>query len=191
MKDKLPTKKQVKQVTKKGVDKASKLAVNPITYKVLAGGIVAYLLYKVVSGVGKKISDSITGENINDSVGNTGGSTSKATISKQEANNYAQQLLDAMNVDRNSWFFAGTDEDSISRVFDKIKNSDDFIMIYNSFGKKDYNGYNSPLEDSWTNWIDSYSKRDLVYWLKEELSESDGEVYTKVKRIINGSGFTF
>lgn len=194
MKTKLPSKKKVKETTKKVVDKASdtaqSLAGNPNTYKVIAGGIAVYLLYTLVSSVGKKIKDTVSGDNIDDSVGGTGGSTVGSVITPQQATNYAQQLLDAMNENRDSWFFGGTDEETIKNVFMQISNSADFILIYNAFGNKDYNGYNSPL-DSWLTPLDSFEPRNLVYWLKSELSQSDGEVYNLVSQVVNNAGFTF
>ena len=86
--------------------------------------------------------------------------------------------------------FYGTDEASIEKVFDKLENADDFNKVYNAFGTKDYNGNNSPPSGVWA-YLDSYEKRDLVYWLKSELSPSDGLVYTKVKQRVESADFTF
>ncbi len=189
MSTKLPTKTELKKTGKKAFTKATKtvesLAVNPTTYKVVGGLIVGYLLYKGVTGIGKKIA----GEPIDDNVGGTGGSSVGSTITQTEANNYAQQLLDAFN---DKWMgFYGTDDDTILAVFEKFKNKQDFIKVFNAFGTKDYNGNNSPPTGAWS-YLDSYEKRNLLYWLKSELKDSTGTpVYALVKSVVNNAGFTF
>ena len=189
MKKNIPTTKaELKKTGKKALTKATKtaesLAVNPTTYKVLGGLIVGYLLYKGVTGIGKKLA----GEPIDNQVNGTGGSSAGATITQTEANNYAQQLLDACN----SMFpMYGTDDATILEVFQKFQNKEDFIKVFNAFGTKDYNGYNSPPTGAWA-YLDSFDKRNLVYWLKSELSDSEGTpVYALVKSVVNNAGFSF
>ena len=188
MKDKLPSKKQVtdtaKNLAKKTADTTSSLVTNPTTYKVIAGGVIAYLLYKTVSSIGKKITQEIEGDTVYDTIEGVGGSTEGATITPAEASNYAQALLDAMHF--TEWGYAGTDEQSILTVFNKIQVKEDFIMIYEAFGIKSYTGYGLPTGTWFEQWVD----KDLVYWLREELSEDD-EGYSTVSRIINDAGFSF
>lgn len=153
------------------------------------GAFLVYKIYKSATSFVKgdtNIDDEIDGVSVN--VDNS----LKATISKQTAINYASQLLDAMNVMQPVY---GTDEDTISDVFDNLKNAADFMLVFDAFGKKDYNGNNSPPTGIWSN-LDSYKKQNLVHWLKSELSKSsfiffENELYEKVKKIINKAGFTF
>lgn len=183
------TKKQVRATankladkTKTGVKKVGKgISDNPKTALYIGlGALALYVGYKIFT----KVNTVFDGPQIDNDVSGTGGNTNGATISDQQARNFAQQLLDAMNYKEPFW---GTDEDTIERVFDALKNSQDFIKIYNIFGRKDYNGYNSPPEGVWS-YLDSFEPRDLVYWLQNELSEGDGAVYTKVKSRIDGTG---
>lgn len=155
---------------------------------IIVGGVAVYSIYKIVSSTTSAV-DGIFNPDIDNEVIGTGGSTAGATITNQTATNYAQQLLDAMNYNP-CWICYGTDEDKILEVFQKLKNSADFIKVYNAFGRKDYNGYNSPPDGVLAN-LDSYEPRNLVYWLKAELSKGDGEVYDIVKERVELAGFTF
>lgn len=150
------------------------------------GVLVVVVGYKLIKGTSKKVDEIFDGDpDIDNQVNGTGGSTNKATISNQTAINLAQQLLDAMNAKSPIY---GTDNDTIDLVFDKLKNGDDYIKVYNAFGRKDYNGYNSPPEGFWSI-LDSYEKRDLNYWLKSELSNFfEPTLYKKVKERIESTG---
>lgn len=162
--------------TRKAVEK-------PKNTKYLVGGLLVLLLgYKIYKTFNPNINDTV------DNVGN--GSTTNATISKETATNYAQQLLDAMNLNRNAILLSGTDEKVISNVFDKIKNSDDFRLIFKAFGTKHYNGLNSPVEG--VEILQSYQLRNLVYWLRSELNSFwDYSVHKKVKNVVEKAGFVF
>jgi len=166
------------------IRKSTKRAVeNPKNTVYLVGGLLALFLgYKIYKTFNPNINDTV------ENVGN--GSIKNATISKEIAANYAQQLLDAMNLNRNSILLSGTDEKVISNVFDKIKNSDDFRLIFKAFGNKHYNGQNSPVEGLEV--LQSYQLRNLVYWLRNELNSFwDYSVYKKVKNVIEKAGFVF
>lgn len=180
-------------VAKKGADVVSK---NPVKTAYVVGSLVGlYLLFKVVTKASNKVEQILDGDpNIKNTVSGTGyGSTNKATITNSEATNFASQLLDAMNVKEPIY---GTDEETIEKVFDRIKNADDFLKVYNAFGLQDYNGNNSPPTGFWSN-LDSYKKQDLVYWLKSELSNglfssaTEKRAYNKVKPIVELAGFVF
>jgi hypothetical protein len=181
--------KKIKEIansdtTKKVLDKTNNIVSSPLFLKVLGGGILFFAGYKLITTITKKVA----GEEIDNNVGGTGGTTENSTITDTEANNYAQQLLDAFNY---KVIMYGTDDATILSVFNKLLTPDDFIKVYHAFGEKDYNGYNSPPTGAWS-WLDSYEKRNLVYWLQEELSDSTGdEVYTKVKAVVESAGFTF
>jgi len=169
---------------KKAIEKTGNVVTNPLFLKVALGCVLLYGGYKVV----KSITNKITGDDIDDNVGGTGGDYPKATITNTQANNYAQQLLDACN----SMFpMYGTDDELILSVFKKFKHPDDFIKVFHAFGLKDYNGYNSPPTGIFSA-LDSYEKRNLVHWLKSELDDSQGEpVYTLVKSVIESAGFAY
>lgn len=149
-----------------------------------------FAAYKIFSGVNNAI-DSVLDPDISDTVSGTGGSTENATITNAQAANYAQQLLDAMNEGRDSWFLSGTDEEAILSVFNKLKTSGDFVKVFNAFGLKDYDGYESPPTDGVWNWTTVYQERNLVYWLSSELEPGDGRVYNVVKSRVEGAGFAF
>lgn len=161
---------------------------NPIPYLKVGGVVIgAFLIYKLVSGVADKISNP-GDSNLDLEVDGTGGSTDGATISNALANNYAQTLLDAFNSKEPMY---GTDEAAVEAVFLKIKNSADFIKIFKAFGSKDYNGHNSPPNGAWS-WLDSYEKRNLVYWLRSEIdADDDAELYALVANVVNNAGFAF
>lgn len=161
------------------------VAENPKTALYVAGGAIAiYVGYKIF----KSINDTFNGNNIDNQVSGTGGNVIGATITNQVAKNYAQQLLDAMNAKEP---FYGTDEATIEAVFDALLNPQDFLKVYNFFGEKDYNGHNSPPTGVWQ-YIDSFEKRNLVYWLKSEISPTtDARLFSKVKHRVESAGFTF
>ncbi|MFS4484225.1 hypothetical protein ACKGJY_14495 [Hyunsoonleella sp. 2307UL5-6] len=156
------------------------------TLYVVLGVVGLVLGYKIYKSASKGIDRVFNGDSdIDNQVDDVGGNTSNATISNQAANNYAQQLLDAMNVKRPIY---GTDTDTIDLVFDRLMNGDDYMKVYLAFGKKDYNGYNSPPEGFWSN-FDSYEKRDLNYWLQSELSSFfEPTLYNKVRTRVESTG---
>lgn len=111
----------------------------------------------------------------------------KATISKTQSQQFAQQLLDASNHMEPLY---GTDEQTIKKVFLKLKTPEDFKLVYHAFGLKNYNGWNSPPVGIFRH-LDTYEPRDLVYWLKSEIKPSDGEVYNIVKARVDSAGWEF
>ena len=175
--------KLVLKTTKNLAAKTGKsIVANPkSTAYVLVGLVGVFAVYKIY----KVFNTSFEGDtNIDNQVEGTGGSTSGATISNKQARNYAQQLLDAMNEKAPLY---GTDEQAIEAVFAKLKVGEDFIKVYNAFGKKDYNGNNSPPTGVWS-YLDSYEPRDLVYWLRSEISpSSDAKTYKIVKHRIEST----
>lgn len=76
------------------------------------------------------------------------------TFSISEYNSMANQLFNAMDG-------AGTNEDIIFSVFNKIQTKDDYNQLIKSFGVR-----------SSTSWTSSFSG-DLLAWLSDELSSSD------------------
>ena len=193
------SKTDYKKTAKKTAKKAGILAIdgakkvgetvsnNPKTTLYIVGGVVvSYALYKLYKGISNAFNPVVDDE----VTGTGGGNTSNATITQNQAANYAQQLLDAMNEQRNSWIGGGTDEDTIEAVFDKLKNGSDFLLVYQAFGRKDYNGFNSPIEG--LEMFDTYTPRDLVYWLNSEIGSFwDSSLHTKVKERVESAGFSF
>lgn len=178
------------QAAKKGLEKTGGfIAGNPKTALYIGIGIVgAFALYKLLRGVqkGSEIVGDVFNPDIDNSIDVGVIDASTAKISRQQAKVYARQLLDAMNHKAPFW---GTDEKTILEIFKRITPGD-FKLIFNEFGDKDYNGYNSPPSGILAN-LDSYEPRNLVYWLNAELSSGDGEVYDRVKQIVNDAGFAF
>jgi len=180
------TKKKVVKSVKSAAKKTQNtITENPIqTVKVVGAIAGVYFIYKLVKTINKRIEETT----IDNEVQGTGGNTTQATISNQLATNYAQQLLDAFNAKEP---FYGTDEAMVESVFNKLKNGADFLRVYYAFGNKDYNGHNSPPEGFWQ-YLDSYEKRNLVYWLKSEISESsEPELYNQVRTRVESAGFSF
>ncbi|WP_272149134.1 hypothetical protein [Tenacibaculum aiptasiae] len=142
-----------------------------------------YKIYKGASkGLSSLIEDSSESVTIDVPINHI-----NTTISNQEAQKYAQQLLDACN---EAAPFYGTDEELIKEVFQSLKTGEDFKLVYKFFGKKNYNGNGSPPVGIWRH-LDNYSPRDLVYWLRAELSPRDGDVYILVKERIESAGWKF
>lgn len=178
-------KSKIKQKVKNAADETVKFTKNnwlPLL-QVAAIGTGVYLLYRVA----KKSSNLLEGDpNIVDQIP-VEVETSTSTITNQMAQNYASQLLDAFNSKEPFW---GTDEKVVEAVFDQLKTPGDFAKVFDAFGNKDYNGYNSPPTGFFSN-LDSYEPRNLVYWLREEIDPADGEVYNKVKSRVESTGLVF
>lgn len=104
--------KEVSKNIKKTLNKtAETVKENPKTVLYVIGGLVGiYTTYRVF----KLIKTATTTPKIDNEVSGTGGSTVGATITDQEATNYAQQLLDAFNAKEP---FYGTDEEMVLSVF--------------------------------------------------------------------------
>ncbi len=193
MKKKTSISKKVKNIaTKKNAAKAVKstggfLAENKKELFYVVGAVVIGVVgYKIYKGVSKGVS-SVFDEKSETVNVETNINKSELTISKEQSQQFAKTLLDACNAMQP---FYGTDEDSIKNVFVKLKSADDFKMVYKEFGMKNYNGNNSP-PSGWGRHFDNYAPRDLIYWLKSELDESDGEVYEIVKSRIESAGYRF
>ncbi len=179
---KKPTKKQVKQATKKVVDKTNKVVSNPLFIKVVGYSVAGYVVYRVVN----KMLQAPEPDPVNNIDIVVTSDTTLTTISPNQAKIYAQTLLEAM--DRQPY---GTYVDRILAVFKNI-NAHDFKLIFNAFGMKNYNGTGSPPESWIWQQLDNYQERNLVYWLKSELSSwNDAEIYNLVKQIVEEAGFIF
>lgn len=191
------TKTTASKVVSKTKDVAKKtgefVGENPKTALYIGAGVLAigviYIAFKTVNDASDKVGEILDGDpNIEDEILLPYFPTPNATINDSAASIYASQLLDAMNV---KLPFYGTDNGVVSSVFDKLKNGDDYLKVYQVFGKKDYNGYNSPPTGFWSS-LDSYEKRDLNHWLKSELSNwFEPTLYNKVKSRVESAGFVF
>jgi len=106
----------------------------------------------------------------------------KVTISDTLANTYANQLWGAMNT-------AGTDEDLIYAILMKLQKKDDFLKVYNAFGKKSYNGILLGGEPNVVDkWLGNYDDLDLVQWLNTEVGYSNLTTYNLIKKTVTNAG---
>lgn len=173
-----PTEIQVKEAAVK----TGKVVTNPMFLKVAGIAVGAYLLYKVFTGVSAKV----TPDPVNNVDIVVTPDISKTTITTEQAKIYAQTLLEAMDIQP-----YGTDPDIILAVFQKI-NADDFKLIFNAFGMKNYNGTGSPPESWIFQQLDNYQERNLVFWLRSELNSwLDATTYNLVKKIVEEADFIF
>jgi hypothetical protein len=109
-------------------------------------------------------------------------------LSKDVVIGLVNRLIDAFN-SREPLY--GTDERVVFKVFDLVKTKEDFLKLYEVFGKRSYNDNNSPPEGGWR-FFDDYQDRDLVYWLSSEIDPvEDEELWLKVEKIVILSGFVF
>ena len=145
--------------------------------------VVGYaIVSKLKSGIGRAFTDTSTGANVFKPLDYD---PTKVTITDATANSYANQLFDAM---KNS----GTDENAIYSIFNKIQKKDDFLKVYNTFGKKSYVGYFTGGSPSTPDkWLGNYDDLDLVEWLKQELSITNYPTYNLVKKTVNNAGLAY
>lgn len=181
-----------KAQAKKGVvDSGNFIADNKKSLLYLSGaivlGVVGYKIYKGFSSGVSNVIEDVFAEKSEKVTIDTVIDKGNVTITKEQSQQFAQSLLDACN---EMFPFYGTDEEAIKRVFLKLRSGDDYKMVFDAFGMKNYNGYNSP-PTGWGRHIDNYAPKDLNYWLRSELSESDGEVYNIVKSRIESAGHSF
>ena len=109
--------------------------------------VASFGIYKLIRFIIDKISEynATSGFNVQ---------KENLTFSISEYNSMANQLFNAMDG-------AGTNEDIIFSVFNKIQTKDDYNQLIKSFGVR-----------SSTSWTSSFSG-DLLAWLSDELSSSD------------------
>jgi hypothetical protein len=138
--------------------------------------VVGYAVVKRLKGAveGKKIIAGKFNEQDIDPI--------KLTISKKTAENYAEILFEAFNYD---W---GTDKGQVENVFNKIK-SEDFKLIYNAFGKRDYGTWGGFSPTAVERLLGQFRSLDLVQWLNEELGILDFSLKNKIRPIVDGAGF--
>lgn len=105
----------------------------------------------------------------------------KVTISDALANTYSNQLFNSMKDN-------GTDEDTIFSVLQKLQKKDDFLKVYNTFGKKSYYIDGEPTLSSW---LFGYRDLDLVEWLRNELGYSNLLTYNLAKKTVKNAGLAF
>lgn len=150
----------------------------PLLY---VGGAIAVVVVgvAVVKRIKGKIEgvDISKGKFINQDVDFT-----KTTISPQTAKNYAEILFEAFNYD---W---GTDKSQVDNVFSKIR-PEDFKLIYNAYGKRDYGTFTG-LSPTWgERAIGAYRSLDLIQWINEELEIGDSALREKIRKVVELAGF--
>ena len=198
MKKKSIKKEVGKIVTKENAQKTLKstgnfIADNKKELLYVAGGvlvvIVGYQAYKNLKKGSEAVTDFISKDHLEtvDITVNT--DSSKITISQEQAQQFARTIFDACNA---MYPLYGTDENAILEVFKKLKTGDDYKLVYNAFGMKEYNGNNAPPRSGFWRMFDVFEPRDLNYWLRSELSSTfDSEVYKVVKQRIESAGYSF
>jgi len=101
----------------------------------------------------------------------------KSTISDAIANNYANQLFNAMDG-------FGTNSDAIYDILNKLQQKEDFRKVYNSFGRKSYYIDGSPTVSAY---IFGYNNLDLIEWLDKEVGWSNPLTYNLIKKTIKNA----
>ena len=101
----------------------------------------------------------------------------KSTISDAIANNYANQLFNAMDG-------FGTNSDAIYDIINKLQQKADFRKVYNSFGRKSYYIDGSPTVSAY---IFGYNNLDLIEWLDKEVGYSNPLTYNLIKKTIKNA----
>ena len=156
----------------------------PLIY---VGGAIAVIVIgyavvsKVTKGIGGSFADKSTGATpftpipVDDT---------KSTISNATAITYANQLFGSMNT-------VGTDESAIYSIFQKIQKKDDFLKVYNAFGRKSYGGLVLGGEPNKVDkWLGNYDDYDLIQWLNKEVGWSNLPTYSLIKKTVENAGLT-
>lgn len=102
------------------------------------------------------------------------------TITDSMANSYANQLFNAMKD-------AGTDSGLITSILNKLQKKDDFLKVYNAFGRKSYYLQGEPTLSAY---LFGYSDLDLVEWFNKEVGYSNISTYNLIKKTVKNAGLT-
>lgn len=153
----------------------------PLLY---VGGAIAIIVVglaivnKLKSGIGGFLKDNSVGQTdfVPIEVDNT-----KTTISDATANSYANQLFNAMKD-------AGTDSGMITTILNKLQKKDDFLKVYNAFGRKSYYLFGEPTAGAY---LFGFSNLDLVEWFNKEVGYSNLPTYNLIKKTVTNAGLTF
>ncbi len=198
MKKKTSTRKRTgKIVTKEKATKTLKstgsfIADNKKELLYVGGGllvvIVGYQLIKNLKKGSEAVTDFISKDHLETVDVTVNTDAGNITITPEQAQQFARTIYDACN---HMAPLYGTDEDAILEVFKKLNTGDDYKLVYKTFGMKEYNGNNAPPRSGFWRMFDVYEPRDLTYWLRSELSSSDGEVYQVVKSRVESAGYSF
>jgi hypothetical protein len=140
------------------------------------------IVNRVTKGIGGVFIDKSTGASSFNAIPID---ESKATISDEVASVYANQLFGAMNT-------VGTDSNTVYNIIDKLQKKDDFLKVYNAYGRKSYVGVllgGSP--NAADRLAGNYDDLDLVQWLNKEIGWSNPLTYALVKKTVANAGLTF
>lgn len=156
----------------------------PLLY--VGGAVVLVILgYTIVSRTKKGITSLFTDKSKGETpFEDVEVDDTKVTISDSVANAYANQLYGAMAN-------AGTDEDVIYAIMQKLQKKDDFRKVYNKFGKRSYVGKltgGSPT--ALDKWLGNYDDFDLIQWFNEEVGYSNYPTYSLIRKVVNNAGFS-
>jgi hypothetical protein len=104
----------------------------------------------------------------------------KVTISDATASTYANQLWNSMKD-------MGTDTTMISAVLNKLQKKDDFLKVFNAFGRKSYYLQGEPTLSAY---LFGYKNLDLVEWLNEEVGYLNYPTYSLIQKTVKNAGLT-
>jgi hypothetical protein len=104
----------------------------------------------------------------------------KTTISDTVANNYANQLFNTMKD-------AGTDTNMITSILNKLQKKDDFLKVYNAYGRKSYYLQGEPTLSAY---LFGYKDLDLVELFNKEVGYSNLSTYNLIKKTVTNAGLT-
>jgi hypothetical protein len=152
----------------------------PLLY---VGGAIAIVVvgYAIV----KKLQGGIGGFLKDTSVGATdfvpqSVDVTKVTISDATASTYANQLWNAMKD-------MGTDTSMISAVLNKLQKKDDFLKVFNAFGRKSYYLQGEPTLSAY---LFGFKNLDLVEWFNKEVGYLNYPTYSLIQKTVKNAGLT-
>lgn len=164
----------------KFISKAGDFIANNKKPLIYVGGAIAIvaigysIIKKLQGGIGSFLKDKSVGakEFVPVQVDIT-----KSTISDAIANNYANQLFNAMDG-------FGTNSSAIYDILNKLQQKEDFRKVYNSFGRKSYYIDGSPTVSAY---IFGYNNLDLIEWLGKEVGYSNPLTYNLIQKTIKNA----
>ena len=147
--------------------------------------VVAYTIVKKIgSGIGGGISNIFKDKTKKDTPFiEAEVDKSKTTLTDAIANNYANQLYNAMDG-------SGTDEETIYAILEKLQKKDDFRKVYNAFGRRSYFFEGSPTLFG-SSWLMGSNDLDLVEWFRKEVGWSNLLTYNLISKTVKNAGFAF
>ena len=108
------------------------------------------------------------------------------TISQKDSELLADQLADSFS---GGFLGIGTNDKLLESILDRLT-PQDFALVHNSFGLREYDGYSVNNDSSW--FLPKTSKkRSLIYILDKELQSYDVRIRRKVSSLYSKIGLNF